>query len=510
MTKAGKTDQRDIIDFLASGDAFGGTPVERIDTHISHVFLAGDRAYKMKRAISLDFLDYSTLALRHHFCQIEIDANQAFAPSLYLRVVPVTREADGFRLDGPGAPVEWLVEMARFDSQAQFDRMANQGQLSNPLIECLADSIAAAHQRGEKRPDRGQARLMRFFRNYVGHTLLRFDGDGRDPRQARRWVIQTKRALLRHATAIEARRRHGFVRRFHGDMHLANICLFNDRPTPFDAIEFNDDIACGDVLYDLAFPVMDLIHFGYPDLANRLLNRYLARTRDYGGLRLLPLFLSFRAAIRAMAIALGPPGDDRVDTVQGLERLAVSFLDPPQRPRLIALGGLSGTGKSTLAAAVAPGLAGGVGAVVMRSDLIRKRDHGAAPEQPLAPQAYRPEARERIYLAMLKDARRALRSGMTVILDATFLDQKDRHAAAELAARMTGVAFTGLWLTAPLETLRSRIVARGPDASDATISVLERQAGRNLGQMTWTKVDVSGSIDHCIASLNNALASRSG
>lgn len=507
MTDAAMISQCAVVDFLTSGEPFGDWPVERIDTHISHVFLAGDRAYKMKRAIKLDFLDYSTLELRLHYCRREIKANQVFAPSLYLRVVPITMEGDGLKLNGPGAPVEWLVEMARFDSQAQFDRMAGRGALSISMIEQLADCIAGAHQLSERRPDQGQVRLLRFFRTYVGKTLLRFHDGGRDIHHARCWVVLIKRELARRAAGIEARRRHGFVRRFHGDLHLANICLFNDRPTPFDAIEFNDDIACGDVLYDLAYTIMDLIHFDLRDRANQLLNRYLAHTRDYGGLRVLPVFLSLRAAIRAMAVAMGPPSDDRVGTVERLERLAVAFLDKQPKPRLIALGGLSGTGKSTLAAALGPEIAGNVGAVVLRSDLIRKHDYGVLPEQPLSAEAYWPEARERVYVEMMNDARRALRAGLTVILDATFLDEHDRQAAADLAVRITGDAIAGVWLTAPLQILRDRLASRGPDASDATVDVLERQATRDPGHIVWKKVDVSGSVNQSLARVSDTLAS---
>ncbi|MEM8587957.1 MAG: phosphotransferase [Pseudomonadota bacterium] len=353
-------DQSAVVAFLQSGAAFGGRPVERIDTHISHVFLAGDRAYKMKRAVKLDFLDYSTLALRHRYCQREIEANRVMAPDLYLGLVPVVRVDGCFRLGGQGQPVEWLVEMARFDRSTQFDQLTRSGELSVALVEGLADRVALAHARCERRPDQSPVRQFRFFRTYIGRILLRLRDHGRDADDARRWVADVKLAIRRHAEDLEMRRRQGFVRHIHGDMHLANICLVDGRPTPFDAIEFSDDIASGDVLYDLAFPLMDLLHHGRRDLANRLINRYLALTGDYDGLRLLPLFLSFRAAIRAMAAALGPPSDGRTARVERLERLAVSFLDKTSQPRLIALGGLSGSGKSTLAAALASeiGMAG--------------------------------------------------------------------------------------------------------------------------------------------------------
>ncbi len=499
-------DQSAVVAFLEAGTAFGGRPVERVDTHISHVFLAGDRAYKMKRAVKLDFLDYSTLALRHHFCQCEIEANRVMAPDLYLGLVPVVRVDGGFRLGGPGQAVEWLVEMARFDRRTQFDRLARRGELSVALVEDLADRVAHAHGRCERRPDRSPVRQFRFFRTYIGRILLRLRDDGRDISDARRWVVRVKQAIRQHEETLEARRRAGFVRRIHGDMHLANICLVDGRPTPFDAIEFSDDIASGDVLYDLAFPIMDLLHHGRRDLANRLINRYLALTGDYGGLRLLPLFLCFRAAIRAMAAALGPPSEGRVRQVERLERLAVSFLDRQPRPRLIALGGFSGSGKSTLAAALAPEIGEGWGAVVLRSDVIRKRDYGVALDAHLGTDAYRPAAREQVYVAMLECAEQALAAGLTVILDATFLGNDDRAAAEALADRTQGADFVGLWLDAPLATLRDRLIRRGQDASDATVDVLERQAERDLANLSWTKADVSGSVDQSLSNIRVALA----
>lgn len=498
-------DQSAVVAFLESASAFGGRPVERIDTHISHVFLAGDRAYKMKRAVKLDFLDYSTLALRHRFCQGEIEANRVMAPDLYLGLVPVVRVDGDFRLGGPGQPVEWLVEMARFDRATQFDRLARRGALSVALVEALADRVAHAHGVCERRPDQSPLRQFRFFRTYIGRILLRLRDDGRDAGDARRWVVLVKQAIGQCADALAARQRQGFVRRIHGDMHLANICVVDGQPTPFDAIEFSDDIACGDVLYDIAFPIMDLLHHGRRDLANRLINRYLALTRDYGGLRLVPLFLSFRAAIRAMAAALGPPGDGRTARVERLERLAVSFLERPPRPRLIALGGLSGSGKSTLAAAFAAEIGDGWGAVVLRSDVIRKRDYGVALGQHLGADAYQPAAREQVYVAMLECARQALAAGQTVILDATFLDQDDRAAAQALADRTPGADFVGLWLDAPLATLRDRLIRRGRDASDATVDVLERQAKRDLADLTWKKVDVSGSLDRSLSRIRAVL-----
>lgn len=496
--------QRPVVDFLSSPAAFGGRPVERIDTHISHIFLAGDRAYKMKRAVKLDFLDYTGLELRRRDCLAEIAVNQAMAAGLYRRVVAVTRAGDGLALGGPGEPVEWLVEMVRFDGGTQFDRLADAGRLTAPMIEQLADVVAAGHRTAPVTPDRGGVDVLAFFLDYVGRAL---DGavtalGGRDAVDG--WKTLFGEELRRMAPVIDARRRHGFVRRCHGDLHLANICLFDGRATPFDAIEFNDAIACCDVLYDLAYALMDLVRIDRPDLANLLMNRYLAYTRDYRGLRLMPLFVSLRGGIRAMVHVLKPPTAAEHAKARAFLHLALDVLVHRPRPRLIAVGGLSGTGKSTLARALATRMAPGVGAVVLRSDVTRKQLFDIAPETPLPPEAYGPEVNERVYRRLAHDAGRALAAGQVVIVDAVFLQPWERAALAEAACRLDA-PFAGLWLDAPRPVLAGRIAMRGNDASDATVAVLAQQARQDIGALDWTRLDAGGDVDGAVRAALAAL-----
>jgi len=271
------------------------------------------------------------------------------------------------------------------------------------------------------------------------------------------------------------------VRRCHGDLNLSNICLWNGRPMPFDAIEFDEDMATIDVLYDFAFVLVGLEQRGRADLALRLLSRTLELTRDYSGLAVLPLFLSLRATVRALTRAL--KGIDPAPHIAQSER----WIAGPPPGRLVVVAGLSGTGKTTIARALAPE----VRAVVIRSDTVRKRLAGVNDEARLSASAYAPAMRDTVYRRMLLDARRALRTGWPVILDATFLEPQWR-VAAEAEAHRAGIPFTGLWLEAPAETLGSRVAARKGDASDADTSVVREQMTADIGRLDWPRIDASG------------------
>ncbi len=296
---------------------------------------------------------------------------------------------------------------------------------------------------------------------------------------------------------MAARRRHGWVRRCHGDLHLRNICLFEGEPTPFDAIEFDEDLATIDVLYDLAFVLMDLIFHQRRDLANLLLNRYLSATRDYRGVRLLPVFLSLRAAVRARVMSLSTQGREARRMAARYLDLALEFLEAAGPARLIAVGGYSGVGKSTAAKGLAAALGGPCGALILRSDVVRKRLEGVAPERALAAAGYDAAAAERVYARLMKDARRAFQAGQSIILDASFLEPAFRDEAAAMARRL-GAPFAPLWLTAPRAVLADRIAARRGDASDATVGVLEAQLAQHDEPSDWNHVDASAGADETL------------
>lgn len=365
------------------------------------------------------------------------------------------------------------------------------------MIEALADSVAQMHCRAACTPDFGGservAATIEQISDAIASALSTDDLSG----LLEAWQGQAKAALSSNAGCIDARQRHGYVRRCHGDLHLGNICMFDGRPTPFDALEFNEEMASIDVLYDIAFVIMDMIESDLRPLANAFLNRYLGATRDYSGLVLLPLFISMRAAVRALVAASRPVVNPLEPTARERLVLAGGALRPAGVPKLVAIGGLSGSGKSTVARRIAPAMGGCVGAVVLRSDVARKRMIGVAPEHPLDDAGYQPEVTSRVYAQLHKDARRALAAGSSVILDATYVSLGDR-AQAKLVARNAGVAFNGIWLTCGQAELRRRILERGADASDASPDVLSRQSDRDQGADDWTAVDSEAGFENTV------------
>ena len=490
-------DQRDVIELLQAPSTHGGAAVERIDTHASIVFLAGSRAWKLKRAVRYDYLDFSTPTRRKAMCEAEVRVNRRTAPALYRGIVAIVRRSDGrLGLGGPGAPVDWVVEMNRFDQDLLLDRLASRHRLELNLIPLLAADIAQFHLAAERRSDHGGARGMAWV---VDGNAEGFDEEGAailDGGLAAQLSGDTREVLSRHAVLLDRRRDAGFVRQCHGDLHLRNIVLIQGRPTLFDGIEFNDEIACTDVLYDLAFLLMDLWRRCLPRHANVLLNTYLATTLDLEGLRLLPLFLSCRSAVRAKTGATAARLQADLQRRQELEEaargylaLATTLLDAPPAC-LVAIGGFSGSGKSTLARALAPSIGAVPGAVVIRSDEVRKRLCGVDPLTRLGPAAYSPAMTRRVYDSITQDATKVVLAGHTAVVDAVFARPCDRNVI-ESAARTAGVPFVGVWLDAPERVLVHRLYHREADASDADAAVIRSQLAEGAGHLKWTKVSAA-------------------
>jgi aminoglycoside phosphotransferase family enzyme/predicted kinase len=507
-------DQTRVIEFLSSPAAHGGEPVDRVETHASVVFLAGHRALKLKRAVRYDFLDFSTAERRRALSEAEVRLNRRTAPGLYRGVLAVTRERDGsLALDGPGAPVDWVIEMRRFPDDDLFDRLAAAGRLHLELMGPLAEAIARFHIQAAPRPDRGGADGMRWVVD--GNAAACVDqGAGMLDRGACEAVATMAReAIARHAAPLDRRREGGLVRQCHGDLHLRNIVMLDGRPTLFDAIEFNDEIACIDVLYDLSFLLMDLWRRRLPRHANLVLNRYLAARPDDEGLTLLPLFLSCRAAVRAKTSAAGARlqadarrRDELVTLARGYLQMAADLLRP-RGAALVAIGGLSGAGKSTLARALAPSLGAVPGARVLRSDEIRKRICKVPELERLGSEGYAPEVTRRVYDTLADRAGVLLAGGHAVIADAVFADPTHREAIAA-AARSASVPFVGIWLDAPAAVLRHRLARRKIDASDADGAVLGMQLARDLGPIAWERLEASEGEEEVLRRGRSVLASR--
>ena len=494
-------DQTPVIEFLGNPAAHGAADVERIDTHTSIVFLAGDRAYKLKRAVLFDYVDFSTMERRRAFCEAEVRLNRRSAPMLYLGVSAVTRETDGrLALNGAGAPIEWVVEMARFPQEALFDRLAATGKLDLDLMPPLGIAIARLHASAGRRADHGGARGMAWVIDGNDAGFAEHGADCCDPAARARVTDGASAELARHAALLDARRERGAVRECHGDLHLRNIVLINGQPTLFDGVEFNDEISCIDVLYDLAFLLMDLRRRGLPRHASAVWNRYLAETADLDGLPLLPLFLSCRAAVRAKTSATAARLQDdavRRDDLRALAReylaMAEALLHPPPAC-LVAVGGLSGSGKSTLAYDLAPAVGAVPGALVIRSDEIRKQLCGVPPFERLGPEGYAPEVTARVYALLAARARQALEAGVSVIADAVHARAPDR-LAIEAVAMAGSVPFVGLWLDASESTLVTRVGSRVRNPSDADADVICRQRTGDTGAIGWERLDASLAPD---------------
>jgi uncharacterized protein len=514
--------QDDVFKLLASAeihglDDDGIEAVRRIETHSAVVFLAGDLVFKVKRAVKYPFLDYSTLDKRKAACAAELEVNRAFAPQLYRRIVPITREASGaLALDGTGAPVEWAVEMTRFDENKTLDRLAEKGRLSDTLTRKLAAAVAAMHERAKPvEPSSWIAAVEGFVtKNSAAFKAHEAEHDAEHGAEHSDLfpshliaALEQKSlaALLRLRPLLAARGAQKLIRRGHGDLHLGNVAIVDGEPVAFDALEFDPVIAAGDVLYDLAFLLMDLLERGLARAANDVLNGYFAAARrieDCDGIAALPFFMSLRAAIRAkvtaarLALAKAEDKDKIARAAKAYFKLALDLLTPV-KPLVVGTGGLSGTGKSVLARALALALPPAPGALVFRSDVERKALHGSAENERLPPEAYRPEVTEKIYQTLADKAARTARAGHSAIADAVFARPQER-SAIETAAAEAGAGFHGLFLVADLPTRLGRVGSRGPDASDADAAVARQQEDFATGDVTWEIIDASGSPEETL------------
>lgn len=498
------------LDFLGRPEAYDPSPttVERIETHVSVVFLAGAFAYKVKRAVTYNFLDFSTLERRRIACLNELRVNSRTAPQLYLEVFPLTLGSNGaFRFGGDGEVVEWVLKMRRFDQKALYDRMAEEGRLALDLMPPLAETIAAFHASADRVLSPAQA--VEPLDGVLGdNAAILAAQPAAIPREETRALDQASRnSLAELAPLLETRARGGSLRHCHGDLHLRNIVAIDGAPVLFDAIEFDDRLATIDVLHDLAFLLMDLGKRGLKAHANAVLNAYLdadASSFNLVGLAALPLFLSMRAAVRAKVALLraglaAPAAADFVrEEARAYFTLARNFLRP-RPPRLIAIGGLSGSGKSAVGRAIAPHLGAFPGAVIVRSDIARKQLFGVSPRERLPQPAYALPVTERVYAMCRKRAALALEAGHSAIVDAVNARADEREALAALAAAR-GVPSTGLWLDAPAKLLRDRIAARTGDVSDATPELVDVQLGYDVGPQNFAVIDASGPLDEVVAS----------
>lgn len=443
-----------------------GQPVDLHETHISWVLLAGELAYKLKKPVRLPFLDFSTPALRQHFCEEEVRLNRRLAPSLYLGVVPVCGTPEAPRIGGAGPVIDHAVCMRRFAPGALLSELLAAGHVLPQDIDPLAQRLADFHRDAPVAPGgMGEPGAQPAL-----DVLAQLEAGGAQPQLAalRAWVEAQAQGL---SGAWLARRRAGAVRECHGDLHLANVVKVGDELLAFDCIEFDPALRWIDVMSDVAFLVMDLQAHGRRDLAFRFLDGYLQRSGDYAGLPVLRFQQVYRALVRALVSRLRTAADGP-DYLACAQRLA----QPAGGARLLITHGLSGSGKSSLAGR----LLEAAGAVRVRSDVERKRLFGLAALQASAGQSaavYSAEATQRTFARLGECAGQALRAGYPVIVDATFLRRAERRTFQALAAGLH-LPFAILHCHAGEAVLRQRVAARGAggaDASEATLAVLEQQ-----------------------------------
>jgi aminoglycoside phosphotransferase family enzyme/predicted kinase len=497
------TGETDVAAWLASGKPFEeGGAVRRIDTHAASVFLVGNRAWKLKRPVRYNYLDFSTADRRRDVLEAELRLNRRTAPTLYLAVHPVTRDArDQLAIGGDGKVVDWLLEMQRFPDDALWDDIARYGKLDDSTLTQLTDQLVQFyHDADIMRTDKGAERLASVVEgNAVSMAAF---PDVLDTHRVDALTHNLRAQVARHANLLDARGRAGRIRHVHGDLHLANIATINGVPTPFDCLEFDEQLATTDILYDIAFLLMDLWDRGLRHEANVVLNRYLDRSAaDEDGVALIPLFMAVRASIRAHVLAAQAarePGDGQAAT------RAVEYLDLANTlirggpARLIAIGGLSGTGKSTLARALGGAVGAPPGARILRSDVLRKRIAGVEPETRLPASVYTASASHAVYQELDRLAGQALVAGRAVIADAMFNQSAERDAIATVAGG-AACCFDGIWLELPDDGRVDRVRARSIDASDADAQVAIAQSAAHVPSPTdWKPLETAGETTEVV------------
>ena len=459
--------------------------VELVETHISWVLLTGTYAYKIKKPVNLGFLDFTTLAARRHFCAEELRLNRRLAPEIYLDVVPISGTAQSPAVGGSGPAIEYAVKMREFAQSALLDAALLRGALGAAAIEQRARTLADFHARLAPRTtvaDHDADALAPARDNFEQMLpLLYAPPEIAALKNIRGWSL---REYYAHAGQFKQRCADGYVRECHGDLHLGNIALIDGTAVPFDCIEFSPALRCMDVMSEVAFLMMDLEAHAHRDLAYAFLNAYLEASGDYDGVALLPFYFVYRAVVRAKvylirAAQAGTPPAQRQharDEYQRYIGLAAAHTGMP-RGAIIIAHGLSGSGKTTLTQSLAAAL----GAVRIRSDLERKRLHGlpalAHTAAATGTGIYAGDATARTYERLLRHARGIAATGMPVIVDATFLQHAQR-AAFHALARELDVPFAIVSVIAAHEALLARVearAARGNDASEATVAVLEAQ-----------------------------------
>ena len=454
-------------------------PVDRIEvveTHISYLILTGEYAYKIKKCVALSFLDFSTLEKRRFYCQEELRLNRRLAPDLYLTIVPITGSYESPTIAGDGNVIEYAVKMVQFDAAKELDLVISKGGVTTELINELAEDLADFHlriDRASMKSDYGSPTVIqhRIKDNFTEILPCADKHSGRMLADLETWVDET---LDEHEELLNSRKQNEFIRECHGDLHLGNMVLIGAKIRLFDCLEFNDQLRWIDVVSEIAFLVMDLDFHGRRDLAYQFLNKYLAVTGDYTGLELLPMYLVYRAMVRAKVACIRDRQSENqgnnLASVSEYLRLALSYTRASPL-RLVITHGVSGSGKTFWSEQIAQHLP----AIHIRSDVERIRYTRLTQENKDI--RYSAKNIEFVYDELLRISGIILRAGFQVIVDATFLSVSQRERFRHLAENI-GIPFVILDFQCPEHILRNRVqqrLAHGRDPSEATEQVLEIQ-----------------------------------
>ncbi len=456
------------------------TPIRLIQTHISYILLTGEYAYKVKKPLDFGFLNYSTLEKRAHFCQEELRLNQRGAADLYLNVMPITQDGEAYHLGRDGEAVEYAIKMQQFPQDTLLNQLFERGELTEELLKELAIAVAEFHKishTDDYIQSFGTVKSIRaaFDENY--EQTEHYIGGPQTQRQFDETRAYTERFFKEREDLFKRRVQEGWVRECHGDLHLGNICYWNGRLYLFDCIEFNEDFRFVDVMFDIAYIVMDLEMQGRTDLSALFLSTYVEQTGDWDGLDVLPIYVNRQSYVRAKVTSfmLGDPSVNEqtkaIASAKAAKYYALAWqYTRPKQGRVILMAGLSGSGKSTNARYLAKKL----GAVQIRSDAVRKHLGGVPLDQKGGDDLYTPEMTQKTYGRLLELGMSLATEGYSVILDAKY-DRVTLRERAIAQANAKGIPLYIVYCDAPMEVRRDRLQSRSGDIADATVALVPKQ-----------------------------------
>ena len=454
--------------------------IQVLQTHISYIFLTGDYAYKLKKPVNMGFLDFSSLEKRQYYCQQELALNRPIAPEIYLDVLPITQHQETLEMNGKGEIIDYVVKMRQFPQTTLFSEMEKAGKLTESLLAQLGKRVAKFHQETKRndyisafgKPEKIQSAIENNYR----HTE-KYVGSVQNQKQFLETKAFTDRFFQDNNSLLKKRVNHHFIRECHGDLHLKNICYWRDKIQLFDRIEFNEPFRFVDVMYDVAFTMMDLEFRDCQELATVFLNNYLEQTGDWEGVQLLPLYLTRQAYVRGKvnSLMLDDPNIAAEDKQEARKQakqyyhLAWQYTQPKEG-QLWMMSGLSGSGKTTVARDIAKQQR----AIHLRSDAVRKHLAGIDPEAVGNGDIYRSEMTEKTYERLLEIGSLLASNGWNVILDAKY-DRQYLREAVITEAKDHHLPLRIVYCTAPMDILLDRVAKRQGDISDATPSLLAQQ-----------------------------------